>query len=204
MAKLELHYPCKPFKVTQGFGENATPIYKQLGLKGHNGIDIVAPDSWIIRASHEGTVVFAGEDGSGGLGVVIRTLGEFDYTPTITSYFKTIYWHLKTGSIFVKPSQNVKTGDIIALADNTGLSTGSHLHFGLKPVYQGEKEWEWWNVEQDNGFKGSIDPQAYFTGFYAEDSVKIFDLKEKIKQATVLTQKLVEGFNKIFKKTKWN
>ena len=72
--------------------------------------------------------------------------------------------------MLVIAGQAVKTGDLIALADNTGLSTGEHLHFGIKPMYRGEKDWEWWNVEQNNGFKGSIDPAPYFTGKYADEA----------------------------------
>jgi hypothetical protein len=49
-----------------------------------------------------------------------------------------------------------------ALRINTGQSTGDHLHFGRKPTYKGEQDWEWWNAEQENGYKGSIDPDSYF------------------------------------------
>ena len=167
--KLELSYPCVPYRVNQRFGECAPNIchkYKELGLLGHNGMDLYAPDGTVVRAAHNGIVTFSGEDGSGGLGVVIRTNKKFDYKDG-EAYYKTIYWHLKKGCIYVKAGQTVRTGDIIALADNTGLSTGSHLHFGLKPVYQGEQDWEWWNAEQDNGYKGAIDPEPFFTGRYA-------------------------------------
>jgi len=163
--KLSLCYPLEiPFGMTQGFGENKLALYKDmLGLLGHNGIDMSAQDGTPVYATHDGEVTFAGEDGSAGLGVVIRTLEQFDYNET-SSHFKTIYWHLKTGSILVKPNQKVKAGEKIAEADNTGMSTGSHLHFGLKPTYQGEQAWQWWNAEQTNGYAGSIDPAPYFNG----------------------------------------
>jgi len=167
--KIKLFYPTKPWRVNQPFG-NVSPMYTNLGLKGHNGIDAYCVDAQPIRASHDGIVVFTGEDGSGGLGVVIRSTEQFDYGQT-QSFYKTIYWHLKPSTFRVKPGQAVKTGEILALADNTGMSTGTHLHFGLKPVYKGEQDWEWWNAEQDNGFKGSIDPQSFFTGIYAENQI---------------------------------
>ena len=50
---------------------------------------------------------------------------------------------------------------MIALADNTGASSGSHLHFSLKPVQQGEQPWQWYNTEQKNGYNGSINPETY-------------------------------------------
>ena len=77
--------------------------------------------------------------------------------------------HAGTHAIPVKPGQLVKAGDIIGYADNTGASTGDHLHFGIKPVYKGEKDWEWWNAEQENGFKGAIDPDPFFNGKFAKD-----------------------------------
>jgi len=42
--KLKLYSPLKDFFINQRFGENATPIYGQLGLVGHNGIDFRAVD----------------------------------------------------------------------------------------------------------------------------------------------------------------
>ena len=172
MTKLQLIYPLNlPFGITQNFGENQLELYKnELGLNGHNGIDMSAKNGTPVYATHDGEVTFAGMDGSAGLGVVIRTLEQFDYKDS-KSYFKTIYWHLKTGSIIVKPNQKVKAGEKIGEADNTGLSTGDHLHFGLKPIYQGEQEWQWWNSEQSNGYAGSIDPKPYFNGKYPKDMI---------------------------------
>lgn len=160
MDKLQLQFPLKYWSVNQHFGENANPYYAQLGLKGHNGMDLYAPDGTPVYAAHDGTVTFAGEDGSAGLGVVIRTDKEYAYGDG-KAFYKTIYWHLKKGSIVVHASQKVKAGDLLAQADNTGMSTGSHLHFGLKPVYQGENDWSWWNAEQNNGYAGAIDPEPY-------------------------------------------
>lgn len=168
MEKLKLYYPIKKFYFGQRFGANQVSFYRDMGMPGHNGIDIPARDGQTIRASHDGVVTFAGEDGSGGLGVVIRTDKEYEYEGG-SAFYKTIYWHLKTGSIIVKASQKVKAGDKIAEADNTGRSTGTHLHFALKPIKQGEAEWVWENIEQNNGYKGAIDPEPYFIGKYAED-----------------------------------
>lgn len=80
----------------------------------------------------------------------------------IKAYAKTIYCHLKRGSLKVTAGDSVKVGQVIAHADNTGLSTGSHLHFGLKPIYKGEADWQWENLENNNGFRGAIDPMPFF------------------------------------------
>lgn len=151
-------------KITQAFGGNGE-YYRANGINviGHNGLDLEAVDGANIYASHDGEVTFTGYDGSGGLGVVIRTLDKFDYQGK-KSFFKTIYWHLKKDSIVVKANQKVKAGQLIALADNTGFSTGSHLHFGLKPITRGEKDWQWYNLEPNNGYSGAINPLPFFEG----------------------------------------
>ena len=178
MKPFKLYYPVKPWINFQKFGvchPVVCHIYKkQLGLDGHNGIDAVAKHGQIVRASHDGIVTFAGEDGSAGYGVVVRTLDKHEYNePKVgEAYYKSIYWHLLSDGIKVRAGQKVKTGDVIGLADSTGISTGDHLHFGVKPMYKGEKDWEWWNAEQNNGFKGAIDPEPFFTGTHAEDIYK--------------------------------
>lgn len=79
MEKLKLQFPLKYWSVNQKFGENDTPLYAQLGLKGHNGMDLYAPDGTPVYAAHDGTVTFSGDDGSAGIGIVITTDKEYFY-----------------------------------------------------------------------------------------------------------------------------
>ena len=44
----------------------------------------------------------------------------------------TRYFHMKDGSVRVKPGQEIKRGDIIGILGATGDATGIHLHFGVK------------------------------------------------------------------------
>jgi len=193
MAKLELFYPVRPWNVFQAFGgchPSVCHIYRdQLGMDGHNGIDVQAYRGQEVRAAHDGTVTFAGEDGSAGYGVVIRTDKLYEYKNGL-SYFKSIFWHLKSDGIMVRAGQKVKIGDVIGLANSTGMSTGDHLHFGLKPIYQGEADWQWANQEQDNGYKGAIDPAPYLRGVYADTIQSIIS---KIALLTTLIQRYVES-----------
>lgn len=158
--KLHLQYPLHEVTITQKFGENDTPLYKQLGMKGHNGIDFYAPDGTPVMASHSGTVTYAGLDGSNGNLIVILTDEPYDYLDG-QAYYKTLYGHLKTGTYQVTAGDKVVCGQIIAQADNTGASLGSHLHFGLKPVRQGEQPWQWFNIEIGANYNGAIDPMPF-------------------------------------------
>lgn len=165
--KLILKYPLKKIGINQPFGTNFNNFYKEAGMKGHNGIDFWALDGTEVYASHDGRVTFTGYDAAQGLGVVIRTEEKFDYYNQDTgilepAFFKTLFWHLLKGGIKVTGGQTVKAGDLIALADNTGRSTGSHLHFGLKPIMRGEEDWIWYNLEDKNGYWGAVDPMPYF------------------------------------------
>lgn len=187
MPQLLLNYPIKPAVINQPFGVNGA-YYRAHGIPidGHNGIDFMADEHNIIRAAHDGVVTFCGEDGAGGLGVVVRTNEAKDYKDG-TAFFKTIYWHLKPNTFFVKPGDQVKIGTALAMADNTGFSTGTHLHFGLKPMAQGENEWTWMNVEQNNGYLGAIDPSPYWTGLYAYDVLGLMNkLRDFLKRLGIV------------------
>lgn len=175
--KFDLYYPVKPAYTNQGFGENKTDMYVKLGLSGHNGIDLWAPDGYIVRAAHDGTVLYAGGENNEGIGVTIVTDKVYDYKG-MQVFFKTIYWHFK--SVNVQYNQKVKAGDIIGFADNTGMSTGDHLHFGLKPCNKvGDFIVE--NIEQDNGYFGAIDPAPFWNGIYAEDIMGVVAKLELLK-----------------------
>lgn len=173
--RLKLQNPLKDIYITQSFGQNATDLYAKLGLKGHNGLDLRAPDGTPVYSAHDGRVTYAGYDGAGGLTIVIRTEQEFEGIDGKSSYWKTIFCHLKKDTLKVTGGQQVKAGQIIALADNTGASTGSHLHFGLKPIYRGEEDWIWENADVNNGYRGAVDPTPYF-----DNSIDVF--KKVIKQ----------------------
>lgn len=190
MSKFELFYPVKPNWVNQGFG-NVMPVYTGMGLAGHNGIDFQAIHGQPVYASHDGTC-YPEIDGNGGNGVVIRTDETYEYQGKQV-YFKTIYWHLMKADAVVKTGQKVKAGDLIGYADNTGTSTGDHLHFGLKPqAWNGESDWTWYNVAQSNGFLGAVDPTPYFNGYYAQDAQRVFAILSKLlgilKQELTLVQ----------------
>lgn len=201
--KLQLWYPIKPFVVTQKFGRENTdpslfPVYAKMCsgtycLEGHNGWDMVGSVGQACRVAHNGTVVYAGEDALGGLGVVVRTKDKFDWNGEEV-FFKSIYWHLLPGSIVVKVGQQVSVGDKIALCDTTPPNIKPHLHFGIKAEKLGEDNWTWFNIEQKNGYLGAVDPEPYWSGLSAEDYVSISN------QIKIIALKISELWKIIFKK----
>ena len=83
----------------------------------HRGIDIARPSNYTIKAADNGTVTFAGWDGSYGRKIVINH----------NNGFQTVYAHLS--SINVRVGQVVQAGSAIGVMGSTGHSTGVHLHF---------------------------------------------------------------------------
>lgn len=152
--KLKIAYPVTPFHLNQGWGVNGA-YYRTNGINidGHNGWDFQAYHGQPVYATHDGTAFYE-VDAQGGNGVVIVSNQAYDYKNG-QAFFKTIYWHLcdpdkepkYTSPVYAygqaeghdpRKGMSVKKGDIIGFADSTGLSSGDHLHFGLKPIKSGQ------------------------------------------------------------------
>jgi len=83
----------------------------------HSGIDIARPSGYSIKAADNGTVTFAGYDGTYGNKVVVNH----------NNGYQTLYGHLS--SISVHKGQTVQVGTKLGVMGSTGRSTGTHLHF---------------------------------------------------------------------------
>ena len=145
-----MRLPLKDIFVTQPFGMNYLDFYQKLGMIGHNGVDFRAKNGCPAYACFDGIINYCGVDSGGGVQVDIWNRGGL----------KAVYYHLQDYN--VTQGQLVKAGDIIGHCDNTGLmTTGSHLHFGLKEVNSTGHTLNW-----GNGFHGAIDPAPYFDEAY--------------------------------------
>lgn len=188
-----LFYPVRPYAINQPFGVNGA-YYQAHGINilGHNGLDLRAAHGQPVWAAHDGMAYFE-TDSNQGEGVVIVSSDTFDYKNGQV-FFKSVYWHLcdyakepKFKSPVLDWQQKnggkgmaVKRGDVIGYADSTGLSTGDHLHFSIKPVALAAsvvaedaaddlRIGMYQNVEGSNGYTGAIDPTPYFNGQYADE-----------------------------------
>lgn len=147
-----------PGAVNQAFGINPQ-YYAKFGIPAHEGIDMKAPTKSPIRAVWNGTVTRVGVHPA--YGNHVRIFHRIKVKGILTEY-ETIYAH------FLQPAQvavgdKVIRGFQIGIADSTGNSTGSHLHFGMKQfngnvpnTYYQKKYLEQWAK------KDIIDPTPFF------------------------------------------
>jgi len=167
--------------ITQWFGENPS-LYAWLGLKGHNGIDIVAPYGTPIFAFKGGKVVNV-EFQDGGYGGQVRIMDD-DY--------EYIYAHLS--KIDTKIGYRVNEGDKIGEMGNTGFVVsgatpfwkynpyaGTHLHFGIRPFSKEKTPFmvQYASGDQrylsvwENGFKGSVNPTDFMENMESAEDKKM-------------------------------
>ncbi len=86
----------------------------------HPYVDITAPEGSVVKATLDGTVIFAGWSEETGHTIQIQHEGDI----------VSIYKHNE--SLLKKAGDKVTAGSPIALVGNTGsLTTGAHLHFEL-------------------------------------------------------------------------
>ena len=134
----------------------------------HYGFDFYVPDAMFnIRAARDGTVwgwrdSIANNDHSAANFIVLE-----DRTTIPTTYV--LYMHLAQGSIPADLKQvgtRVLQGQFIAVADNTGASSGHHLHIQVEGKPNWPSDNPYWNTSLDFTFdEVSINggrPRSYY------------------------------------------
>lgn len=209
--RLRLYYPVRPFHVNQKFGDNipcvkdfglptqsivngsqsSCPIgydklYGKFGMIGHNGLDLQAGEQNVYAAC-DGVVVEKQTVPARGLGLGILTNEQYDFGVYGTHCMKIRYWHLK--SFFCEVGDKITTGQVIGISDNTGYSSGNHLHFEGQPM---DKDLGGHPILANplGSIAGAIDLEPYFTGIYADTVPSTVSLLRA--QIALLTMKLAE------------
>jgi murein DD-endopeptidase MepM/ murein hydrolase activator NlpD len=165
------YYKPVNYPITQGFGVENTlpsmlPFYQSLGLKGHNGIDFGCPTGtkcyWY--GSDKGLLIGTGVDNLGGNYCTILTKED-------NKTFIHRFYHLQ--EVIAKIGQELETGDLLAITDNTGKgTTGAHLHaLDIKEVIP-DKNGNWQTVNKDNGYLGEISPYDKFQDIFVLDYIE--------------------------------
>lgn len=147
-----------------GFDSLVKLITNKNELRGHDGMDIDMPIGTHIYAVDDGKITYADVEPYGKTIIIEHSWG--------SSY----YGHLS--DFKVKVGENVKKGDHIGESGNTGVSTGAHLHFGIKPK----------DTNVDNGYNGFVNPEEYVS----------FESQAKVLGATTAVE------NSPTKKITWN
>lgn len=119
LARGFLRFPTtKQFRVSSHFNpRRLNPVTGN--IVPHRGVDFAMPEGTPILAVGDGEVVISKNGSETGNYVAIRHGRQY----------MTRYMHLKKS--LVKPGQQIKRGDRIALSGNTGRSTGPHLHYEM-------------------------------------------------------------------------
>ncbi|GHV94530.1 hypothetical protein AGMMS50293_08500 [Spirochaetia bacterium] len=116
-------YPVRK-RITSNFGWRDSPITGQRHF--HAALDLAGVTGTPVKAAMDATVSVVSVD---------RVFGKYIILSHANGY-QTLYAHLSVSS--VKEGERVTQGGKIGEVGNTGLSTGSHLHFGVfkngKPV----------------------------------------------------------------------
>ena len=207
---MKFYNPVKNTFVTQKFGENKAcqnvdgkvigstngicplgfdPMYKKMGMDGHNGFDFITWSGQPIYHSFDFKGWIRTEvDTAGGMGIDIISTEPLLKCPICGQkhYLKARYWHNKRNEFEGERLATFKwvtkykdlivgLGDKIALSDNTGLSSGDHLHFGLKWC---DKEGN--GIHSNNGYYGAIDINDMHENIFVGDVVEIKEVQMNI------------------------
>ncbi|MCC7303698.1 MAG: M23 family metallopeptidase [Bacteroidia bacterium] len=88
--------------------------------ESHFGVDVAAPENEAIKATLDGTVIFAGWSNETGHVIHIQ------HSNNLVSIYK------HNSKLLKKAGQYVKAGEVIAIIGNSGeYTSGTHLHFEL-------------------------------------------------------------------------
>lgn len=122
-------FPIKKPVISSGFGMRKHPIYKV--RKFHTGIDIPKAKGTPVYATGNGVVTRKGYCSGYGYFIEIQHAGGF----------RSFYAHLSR--TIVNRGDSVSIAQQIACVGNTGVSTGSHLHYEVRKgnYFLNPKEW---------------------------------------------------------------
>jgi len=137
-------------RLTQGYGPTSITGFYNDAYKFHNGIDIALEYGAPIRASLNGIVSAAGDDGRYSYGKWLTIRHDNGLT--------TLYAHLSAKTAIV--GESVRQGQIIGYEGSTGFVTGPHLHFTVYSTNTFKIENRWYGLLP---LGGSVNPFDYLS-----------------------------------------
>ena len=168
---LEIHYPFKPFEITQVWG-NPNTAYEQFGFELHNGVDARPWYSdaqlrsyYPVYCPVDGFTVWKVDYQPNGGGNEVWLISDNEYQ-MFDKKCRALLVLCHGKKVLVKAGDKLSVGDLLMIGDNTGFSTGTHTHIGLYRVdYNGAMMHDL----DTNGASDSFDPSLFFTKKFAVD-----------------------------------
>jgi murein DD-endopeptidase MepM/ murein hydrolase activator NlpD len=119
--KTFLRSPLEFSRISSGFTlARFHPVLKR--WRAHKGVDYAAPIGTRIKATADGSVAFAGQQGGYGNIVILQHAGGVT----------TVYGHLSRFAPGLRKGQRISQGDIIGHVGMSGLASGPHLHYEFR------------------------------------------------------------------------
>ena len=92
-------------------------------------------------------------------------------------YVKATFWHNDENDIDDQKGTPVELGELIGRSDNTGASSGTHLHFSVKLCDKNGK-----TLDKDNGYRGSVDISKIYEPTFILDVLDEEEVLENSRQ----------------------
>lgn len=168
--QFSLYYPAQPYTLNQAWGVYAPQVYSQFGFTRHNGNDIALGADKELRAPFDYTVVRTGNQPEGG-GIFFGIMSDVYDWPD--GKYRVLLDMLHCEKLLCTEGQVGKAGDLLAIADNTGFSTGPHTHLQARRVlsWNGKAGTDLaWTQADHNDANGSFDLVPHWNGRYAPTS----------------------------------
>lgn len=153
--------------VSQFFGERPEYYRAKYGVEGHNGIDLAVPDGTTLIAPAGMEIMEVGENH--------KTKGTYIIAMIVENeeiYYMIRFLHLQ--KYLVKIGQIISENEIIGTTNNSGNSSGPHLHIDIRK-YQ-EIGVAKILLNANNGYAGFLDPLDFIN---TNNSTKQMKLKLK-------------------------
>jgi murein DD-endopeptidase MepM/ murein hydrolase activator NlpD len=121
LRKAFLRSPLEFSRISSGFSSaRFHPVLQT--WRAHKGVDYAAPTGTRVKATANGTVVFAGWQNGYGNVVILQHQGQYT----------TAYGHLSAFAKGLRKGQRVNQNDVIGYVGATGMATGPHLHYEFR------------------------------------------------------------------------
>ncbi len=121
LQKAFLRSPLEFSRISSGFSlARFHPVLQK--WRAHKGVDYAAPIGTRIKATADGTVAFAGQQGGYGNVVMLQH----------ASGMMTVYGHLYRFAPGLRKGQKISQGTVIGQVGMSGVATGPHLHYEFR------------------------------------------------------------------------